>query len=83
MSLQLAFQSFFKRLSESSKCLMCGIKMNSRKNKCLSKGEKKRVIQAVEEGQVKKDVAKQFGISPSTLSMILKKKDCRKCVNCE
>lgn len=50
--------------------------MNSRKNKCLSISEKKRVIQAVEEGQVKKDVAKQFGISPSTLSMILKKKDC-------
>lgn len=49
--------------------------MNPRKNKCLSISEKKRVIQAVEDGQLKKDVAKQFGILPSTLSMILKKKD--------
>lgn len=49
--------------------------MNSRKNKCLSISEKKRVIQAVEDGQLKKDVAKQFGILPSTLSMILKNKD--------
>ncbi|CAF4892051.1 unnamed protein product [Pieris macdunnoughi] len=49
--------------------------MNPRKNKCLSISEKKRVIQAVEDGQYKKDVAKQFGILPSTLSMILKKKD--------
>ncbi|CAH2096716.1 unnamed protein product [Euphydryas editha] len=49
--------------------------MNPRKNKCLSISEKKRVIQAVEDGQLKKDVAKQFGILPSTLSMILKKKN--------
>ncbi|UYV73153.1 hypothetical protein LAZ67_10001978 [Cordylochernes scorpioides] len=49
--------------------------MNSRKKKCLSISEKKRVIQTVENGQSKKDVAKQFGILPSTLSMILKNKD--------
>ncbi|UYV81998.1 hypothetical protein LAZ67_21000359 [Cordylochernes scorpioides] len=34
---------------------------------------KKRLIQTVEDGQLK-DVAKQFGILPSTLSMILKNK---------
>ena len=49
--------------------------MNSKKKKCLSINEKKRVIQAVEDGQLKKEVAKHFGILPSTLSMILKNKD--------
>ncbi|XP_039287415.1 tigger transposable element-derived protein 4-like [Nilaparvata lugens] len=46
-----------------------------KKNISLSISDKKRVIKAVEDGQPKKDVAKQFGILPSTLSMILKNKD--------
>lgn len=48
---------------------------SKRVNKCLTIPEKRRVIDAVESGQCRKDVASQFGILPSTLCMILKNKD--------
>ncbi|GFX23432.1 uncharacterized protein TNCV_4937471 [Trichonephila clavipes] len=46
-----------------------------KKYKCLTTSEKKKVIESVEEGERKVDVAKAFEISLSSLSTILKNKE--------
>lgn len=46
-----------------------------RSHKCLTILEEKKIIDIAESGGTKKDIAKQFGILPSTLSNILKNKD--------
>ncbi|GFS47459.1 tigger transposable element-derived protein 6 [Trichonephila clavipes] len=46
-----------------------------KKYKCLTISEKKKVIETVEEGERKVDVAKAFEIPPSSLSTILKNKE--------
>lgn len=45
------------------------------KRKCLSNSDKKRIIEAVESGKKKKDVADSFQIPSSSLSTILKQKE--------
>ncbi|CAI6370175.1 unnamed protein product [Macrosiphum euphorbiae] len=47
----------------------------SLKRKCLSISDKKRIIEAVESGKKKKDVADSFQIPSSKLSTILKQQD--------
>lgn len=50
--------------------------MNSKRvYKCLSVAEKKQIIEAVERGEKKKNVAARFSIPLSTMTSILKKKD--------
>lgn len=49
--------------------------MSSRRYKCLSVAQKKDIIYAVSNGEKQKNVAERFGISCSTLTSILKKKD--------
>ncbi|KAK9872339.1 hypothetical protein WA026_017153 [Henosepilachna vigintioctopunctata] len=46
--------------------------MSSRKYKCLTIAKKKKLIEKVEEGEEKSDVAKEFEIPQSTLSTIIK-----------
>lgn len=49
--------------------------MSPRKYKCLTIAEKKKLIEKVEEGEKKSDVAKEFKIPLSTLSTIIKHKE--------
>ncbi|GFV01478.1 uncharacterized protein TNCV_2960721 [Trichonephila clavipes] len=49
--------------------------MSFKKYKCLTISEKKKVIESVEEGERKVDVAKAFEIPLSSLSTILKNKE--------
>ncbi|XP_019894080.1 tigger transposable element-derived protein 6-like [Musca domestica] len=48
---------------------------SKRTNKTLSLSQKQNIIEAVDNGTKKIDVAKQFEIAPSTLTSILKKRD--------
>ncbi|CAH0717073.1 unnamed protein product, partial [Brenthis ino] len=49
--------------------------MSPKKYKCLTIAEKKKLIDKVEEGEKKSDVAKEFKIPLSTLSTIIKHKE--------
>lgn len=49
--------------------------MSPRKHKCLTIAENKKLIEKVEEGEKKSDVAKEFKIPLSTLSVIIKYKE--------
>lgn len=51
------------------------IMSSPRKYRSLSTNQKKEVIEAVEAGEKQADVAAQFKVGRSTISMILKKKD--------
>jgi hypothetical protein len=47
----------------------------SLKRKCFSISDKKKIIEAVESGKKKRDIADSFQLPSSTLSTILKYKD--------
>ncbi|KAK9871700.1 hypothetical protein WA026_014152 [Henosepilachna vigintioctopunctata] len=49
--------------------------MSPKKYKCLTIAEKEKLIERVEEGEKKSDIAKEFKISLSTLSTIIKHKE--------